>query len=478
MSEAPLAAVRDAAAGHEPAGGHAPAVDSPANTTTHPREQPKFVQGSTMRHVLVMTGTGAVGLMAIFLVDFLSLLYVSWLGDPTLTAAVGFATILLFFATSINIGLMIAVGALVSRALGAHDRERARRLAGSASVQIAVIAGLFSLLVWPFVGPLLTLIGATGTAHEVATRFLHITLPANVLMGLGMGLSGVLRAVGDARRAMYVTLAGGLVTAAADPLLIFGLKLGVDGAAIAMILSRIVFAGVGLYCVIAVHRLMARPRRSAVVADLRPMLGIALPAILANVATPVANAVIAAIIARYGDAALAANAIIDRMIPLCFGVIFALSGAVGPILGQNWGARRFDRMRRILMDSLILVTGYALAVWLVLALFGHLIPHIFHVAGTRTGELVVFFSLIGGLIWLFNGFLFVANAAFNNLGFPFYSTAFNWAKATLGTLPFAALGAHLGGVEGVLVGVAAGAFLFGVAAAWTAFRAVARLARQ
>ena len=85
------------------------------------RESGRFVEGSILRHVVTMSATGSVGLMAIFVVDFLSLLYVSKLGDPSLTAAVGFATIVQIFAVSINIGMMIAVGALVSRALGSGD---------------------------------------------------------------------------------------------------------------------------------------------------------------------------------------------------------------------------------------------------------------------------------------------------------------------------------------------------------------------
>src|ERR671918_2813648 len=101
---------------------------------------PRFVAGSTMRHVTVMTATGSVGLVAIFSVDLLSLLYISWLGDPRLTAGVGLATIVLFIATSINVGLMIAVGALVSRALGAHERARARRLGGTTIVHMALAA--------------------------------------------------------------------------------------------------------------------------------------------------------------------------------------------------------------------------------------------------------------------------------------------------------------------------------------------------
>jgi len=441
-------------------------------------EAGKFTQGSTLRHVLVMTAAGAVGLVAVFVVDFLSLLYISWLGEPALTAGVGFATIVLFFATSINIGLMIAVGALVSRALGARDRERARRLAASAMVQTGVVAGLVGLGALPFLGPLLTLLGADGEAQDAAIRFLVIALPANVFMGLGMALAGVLRAVGDARRSMYVTLSGGLVTAVADPVLILGLGWGVEGAATATALSRLVFVAVGLHGAGHVHGLLARPRLAHVVADIRPMLAIALPAILANVATPVSNAFVASVVARFGDEAMAAVAIVDRMVPLCFGVVFALSGAVGPILGQNWGARRFDRMRRILRDALSLVVVYVGAMGLTLALIGDAVPVLFNVAGTETGRLVAFFCMISGFLWLFNGLLFVANASFNNLGFPLMSTGFNWAKATVGTVPFALAGAHFGGPEGVLVGVTLGAIFFGVAGILTAFWTIRQLERR
>src|SRR3954468_3274771 len=109
-------------------------------------EAPRFIAGSTLRHVALMATAGSIGLIAIFAVDFFSLLYISWLGDSHLTAGVGFATIVLFFATSINVGLMIAVGALVSRALGARDRRRARRFAGSASVLLVLVALLVAAI--------------------------------------------------------------------------------------------------------------------------------------------------------------------------------------------------------------------------------------------------------------------------------------------------------------------------------------------
>jgi putative MATE family efflux protein len=446
-------------------------MDSSAPRTA---ELPRFVAGSTMRHVLVMTATASVGLIAIFVVDLLSLLYISWLGDPRLTAGVGLATIVLFITISINVGLMIAVGALVSRALGAGERERARRLATSCCLHMAVAGTLVSLALLPVLPWVLRFLGASDQTLPVARSFLWIVLPSNLLMSAGMGLSTVLRAVGDARRGMYVTLSAAVMTAVLDPLFIFGLGLGSNGAAAAIVLSRFLFAGMALRFATRVHDLLARPNVRDVLGDARPMYAIAVPAVLTNVATPLANGVFASVIARYGDQAIAATAIIDRLVPVAFGGLFALTGAVGPILGQNWGARRYDRMRQALKDSVVFMGAYVLVVWILLVALQAPLVFLFKAQGI-TAELVRFFCLISGFMWFFIGLLFVANASFNNLGFPLFSTGFNWARATLGIVPFAFLGAHLGGPKGAIAGVALGSVAFGVAAIVTAFWTIRKL---
>lgn len=436
-----------------------------------------FVTGSTMRHVIVMTATASLGLMAIFVVDLLTLLYISWLGQKPLTAGVGIASVVLFYATSINIGLMIAISAMVSRALGAGNREEARRIAGASMLHMVVFAAAVSLVALPFLPMILTLLGAVGETHAAAHRYLVITLPANVLMALGMGYSGILRAVGDAKRAMYVTLIGGLITAVLDPVLILWLRLELEGAGIAIVISRLCFALVGYYGAVMVHDLVARPGWREVLERLKPMVMIAAPAILTNLASPVAISFITRLMAHFGDPAIAATAIIDRLIPVAFGGVFALSGAVGPILGQNWGAGRYDRMRRALMDGYLFVLVYVGAMWIALIVLRNQIGLFFGVSGL-TAEYVAFFCLTSGFAWLALGLLFTANASFNNLGFPLYATAFNWGRATLGTIPFAWLGAVYGGAKGVQVGFAAGAMVFGFAAAYVAYDVIKRLERR
>ncbi len=441
------------------------------------KPMPVFTQGSTLRHVLAMTASGSVGLVAIFIVDLLSLLYVSRLGDHVLTASVGFASQVMFFAMSVNIAMAIAISATVSRALGAQRRPRAQRLAASGLVHTASISILVSALMFIFRGQLLDLVGARGAAHEIASRYLAITLPSTFLMALGMALQGLVRAVGDPRRAMYVTLTGALVTSVLDPLLIFGFGFGIYGAAIATVVSRVVFTLVGSWGAIHVHGIVGRPERRTVVRDLASTMAIAAPAILTNLATPVGNTYAMRVFASFGDDTVAAFAIIDRIAPVAFGVLFALTGSIGPIIGQNYGAGRFDRIRRAMFDCFAVSGAYVLVVWVLLWLAGPLIVSIFGAEGA-TRELVLFFCAVGSAAWLALAGLFVANAAFNNLGFPILATVFNWGRATLGTIPFVTWGAHRWGPEGGYAGVIAGAAVFGTAAVLTCFYVTAKLAKR
>ena len=430
-----------------------------------------------MRHVAVMAATGAIGLMAIFLVDLLSLFWVSRLGEQAFKAAVGYVGLAMFFTTSINIGLTIAASATVSRALGAGDRARARRLAASSLTITAAVSALVTAAIFIFRDWALTaLLHAQGEPERVASNFLAVSIPANVPLALGMTMTGILRAVGDARRAMYVTLSAGLSTAVLDPLLIFGVGLGVYGAAWATVVSRLILLAVGWRGAAGVHDLVARPRLAAARGDFGPIMAIGLPAILANMATPVGSAYALRVFSDFGEAAIAASAIIDRVTPVAFGAVFALTGAIGPIIGQNFGARRMERVHRALTDSFILSVGYVLFAWAALALAAPALVSAFEAKGA-SADYVTFYCRVGVSAWVFLACLFVANTAFNNLGFPMLSMTFNWGRATLGTIPFVTLGARFGGVKGGLIGVALGCAVFGLVAVGWAYVTTGRLAK-
>jgi putative MATE family efflux protein len=434
----------------------------------------RFVTGSTLRHVMVMTATSSVGLMSVFLVDALNLLYISMLGHKELAAAIGYSGTLMFFVTSFAIGLTIATTAQVSRALGRGETQEAARLGGAGLILMGMVMIAITALMFMFARPLLGLLGAQGETLDIAVRFMLMVLPSMPLMAIGMSAAGLLRAKGDAKRSMYVTLLAALATAILDPVFIFLLDLRMDGAAIVTNISRLVLFGVGIYGAGKIHRLIAIPSLAVLRIAARPYFAIGIPAVMTQLATPVGNAWVTREIASFGDEAVAGWAIVGRLTPVAFGAIFALSGAVGPILGQNFGARRFDRIESTMRDSFKVVVIYTLVVWALLALFRNQISDLFGAQGT-TRDFINFFCLYVAGSFLFNGMLFVANAAFNNLGYPLYSTLSNWGRSTLGVIPFVSLGAAWYGANGAMAGSGLGAAVFGLGAVIVCFRVLGGL---
>lgn len=453
------------------------APPSPASPTLRRRSAsaPKFVTGSLLNHILVMTGTGALGLMAIFIGDLANLIFLSWLKDEAIVAAVGYGSSILFLTISIGIGLSIAATSLVSPAIGAGQMVRARRLSVHAHLATLIVALALSFLVWLSIPWALKTLGATGRTFDLASRYLEILIPSLAPLALGMTASGVLRSVGDARRAMNVTLTGALVNVVLDPILIFGLGWGLEGAAIASVIARFGVMAAGLYGVVGVHNLMGRPRWKPFLIDVRPIAAIAVPAILTNIATPFANAYVTAAISEHGDSAVAGWTVIGRVLPVAFGAIYALSGSIGPILGQNYGAGQTGRMTEAFTLALKVTAVFTGVAWLLLAILAYPIAASMHATG-EAAQLIVLFCRWLAPLFVFLGALFVANAAFNTLGRAPTSMMLNWGRATLGTIPVVMAGGAMAGAPGVLAGHMLGGIPFGILAVFLCYRLMEQLA--
>ncbi|MDK3017161.1 MATE family efflux transporter [Pseudodonghicola flavimaris] len=436
----------------------------------------RFLTGSTMGHVMRMTLTGATGITFIFLVDAANLFWLSQLGDPRLMAAVGFAFAVQFFSVSMGIGLMIGGTALVARGIGAGRFARARRQATAAALLAGGIMALVALLIVVFRHELVALAGAEGETAALAARYLAMSIPSLPLMAVGMIANASLRAFGDGRRSMFVTLFPGLVTMVVDPLMIYGLGMGLDGAALGVDLSRLVMLSVALRFAVGTHDLLARPRRIDLRLAVRPYLAIALPAILTQMATPAGNYALTRVMAPFGDDAMAGWAVVGRLTVVAFGGIFSLSGAIGGIFGQNFGAREYARLRSTYRDALIFALIYTLVAWGLLAATGGMVARGFAL-GAEGAAVVRAFTTLGAGGFLFAAALFVSNAAFNAMGRPVRSTLSNWLRDGLLTLPLGLALAAGFGAAGVIYAQAMASALVGCLACWWGWRFVLRLDR-
>ena len=430
-----------------------------------------------MRHVTVMSLSSSLGIMAIYVVDLCDIFFISLLGEKQMAAAAGFASTIMFFVSAVSIGVSIATGTLVAAALGAGEEMRSREVAATAAVVAIIIGATLPFGVLFFVDELLSFIGATGDVAEMARSYLWIVLPSSFLSGLSMVAVAAVRANGLAKWSMYPALCGAAVNLGLDPVFIFALGFELEGAAMATVAARVATLAVALYAAQYQRKLFVRPNAKIFARHIWPILRYTAPAVFSSLAAPVGMAIVMRYMSKFGPEAVAGMAVIGRMYPVVFSVVNALSGSMGPIIGQNFGAGRIDRVMAAFVAALKFLSVYVAVIGIALLLLREIIADAFGLAGLSR-ELLYLGCGPLAIIAFFNGAIYISNAVFTNTGRPRYPVWVSWGRSTLGIMPFAHVGSLIWGAKGVLVGVTAGGAVFAAIAVFLGLRAIGKSAER
>ncbi|WP_275087305.1 MATE family efflux transporter, partial [Pseudomonas syringae] len=178
----------------------------------------RFTQGSVARHIVVTASASALSLFAVFLVDILTLVYVSMLHDPALLAAVGIAKVLMFFNGALATGLIIAGASVLAARIGHRAARSIPRLTASLMLMVIMVSGLAAAAQLTFIVPIMRWLGAEAATYEAARSFIWLTLPFTALQAVMQMSAQMLRTIGDNRRAMGVVLSAAATLAGGGPL--------------------------------------------------------------------------------------------------------------------------------------------------------------------------------------------------------------------------------------------------------------------
>jgi len=408
-------------------------------------------------------------LVAMVLVDALDLFFLSLLGDVEIIAGLGFAWPIIFFTLAVSLGISTAMTALVSRAEGLGNRNRAKIYATHILVFGLVLSGVMTAVLWLSAPWMLELFGAVGKARDVGVTYVQIVILCLPVLVLSMSSGALLRAIGAKQRAMWSKMTGAAVNAVLDPIFIFGFDWGVEGAAWATVVSRIAIMAVAFYGVRNVHHMLGRFDATLFRKDIRDIARVTVPVGLAKIGPPIASAFIMSSMAKFGPDAVAAMAIIERIGPFVFVGYMALPQAIGPIIGQNFAAAKAGRVRRIWHNVWGLVVVYGAIVCTALFLFQGQIAALFSATDQTAAYLAIFCSSTAPF-YVFLGLQFSSHTFFNVTGRPNLAMTFDLAKELLGVIPLVWLGSYYMGAPGVLAGQAAGIVLFGTITAVVSYR--------
>ena len=346
--------------------------------------------------------------------------FVGRLGREPL-AAMGFTFPIIMFAWCIFHGLGVGVVTTTSQALGGGRKNKAAGLVECGlllSILLSVVIGTIGIFSsnWIF-----QQFGAKGNTLELVLSYMYIWFAGCVsgtLSGLGNSL---LIAAGDAKRAAQMMMLGMIINAILDPVMIFGFGfipgMGIKGAALATVFSQLIAATTVLYLVKSKHHLIRWEKIPfrRLLASWVVIIRFAVPATIGMLMMPIGSAVITRVTAEFGDATVGAVAAAARVEAVAFIFPMARGISLVPMIGQNYGAKLYGRIRRIQLFSMRFATCYLLFMAIVFCLMAPVIARWFSPNDTEVqrimamGLRIIPWGFFAIEIHRYGGFLFTGS---------------------------------------------------------------------
>jgi putative MATE family efflux protein len=422
----------------------------------------------------------AIGVLALLGFQLVDSAFIARLGTAPL-AAQSFTFPLSFLIIGIQVGMGIAIAALISRALGAGEQARAKRLSSLVLIAGGAVIAVLAVALWLLQVPLFQLLGADETALTYIRAYWGPQLFSAWLGALLYFMYSVFRAHGDTRMPGKMMVFSSLINLALDPLLIFGVGgwegWGLPGAAWATVVAFFV----GLLLTGAKLRRCQWATMDDIgqeaVRSWRPFTGIAAPAMVSQLMPPLAAMLAIAAVAGLGDTQVAAWGLASRLETLSLMVILAMTMSLPPWLGRCYGAGDWGQIQQLMRLALKVAVIWQLSLGVLLALASPWVAMALAGNPEVQSELALLIRFMLPSYAALGVCMLVVSAG-NALGWPLRAMLLSSARLFICYLPCLWLGAALFGWTGLAAGAAIGNLLAGLMAWVLLKRTLSRPHRQ
>lgn len=295
---------------------------------------------------------GIIAQTAASLYNMVDSIYIGHIKDVGSYAISGLAVTFPLMNLSAALGTLVGVGAmtLISVMLGQRNYDTANKVLSNVLTLNTIIGILFTILTLSFLDPILTFFGASGNTLPFARSYMTIILLGNVITHLYFGFNGIIRSAGNPKTAMGLTLFTVSANAVLDPIFIFGLKMGIQGAALATVLCQTMALA---------YSFRFLSRKDSFLHFKRPLfqidwriakqsLAIGVGPFLMNSASCLVALFINQQLRKYGgDMAIGAYGIVNRLTMLFVMINMGFNQGLQPIAGYNYGARQYKRVKEV-----------------------------------------------------------------------------------------------------------------------------------
>lgn len=421
-------------------------------------EKYDLTQGSIPKHLVRMTLPMIWGILAIVSFQLVDAYYISRLGTTEL-AAISYTFPVTYGIFSIFIGFGVATSSVISRMIGEKKTEDMKRVATHGLLLVLIVSTVIGILGVMLIEPIFTLIGANETELGMIKSFMIPYLLGTFFVSMPIVGNAALRATGDAVTPAIIMTIAAIINAAINPILIFGLwgfpRMELMGAAIGTILANFLAMSACLYlmhkrgviCFSYIKNLMNFSDSS------KRILMIALPVGLTGLLPALMNSVTNHLLSQTGAEAVAAYGAATRLEALLMVILMALSIGMGPIIGQNWGAQKIDRVRETVKYAIGFSVIWSISTALILGLLAQSVATLFSDAPDVQHYFILYLWIVPASYFL--GHLVHGwGSTLNAIGKPQISAVMIFIKIILLCIPAMILGHHMGGVTGIFASIA------------------------
>ena len=432
---------------------------------------PKLTVGPVSGSILSMMLPMALGILVMIGNGLVDAYFIGQLGYAQL-AAVSYAFPVWFVAAGIVMGLGTGTSSVLSRFIGAGDTKSVKQIA-THSMILAVLAGaVVTAIGLVSIESLFSLLGANEETMPFVKSYMTIYYWGSLFLGIPFIGNSILRANGDAKTPSLLVAFSAIVNAVLDPILIFGWfgfpEMGVAGAALASVISTVAFLLASLWVLIFRDNLLTSIGHSlsSMISSWKQVLHVGLPAIASNLIAPVSSALVTALVSTYGQEAVAAYGLAGRIEALVIVLLMALGGATAPYVGQNYGAKKFNRLVDGFKFSARFALFYSIFCILLLYFISSTILGVF-----TDNEDVIRLAMIQLMIcpwgYGFLGIASICNGSFNAFARPLPAMTISISRTLVIYVPLAYLLAYYFGFQGIHIAqVLANIFAGCVAIVW------------
>ena len=358
------------------------------------------------------------------------------------------------------IALLLGIGSATnfSLQLGAGNEKRSAEYAGNGLCLMALFGTVLMAVTLLFLTPMLKFFGATPDVFPYAEAYTRITALGFPFLIMNTGMSKLILADGSPRYSMMSMLIGALINTALDPLFIFGLDMGMTGAALATILGQIASFCISMRYLF--HFKSVPFSWGCFTIDgyrTRKIFSYGASACFNQIAMAVVQIVLNNTLAHYGalsiygsDIPLACAGIISKVNMIFMSFVIGISQGVQPIIGFNYGAALYRRVKKSYLLALAVATGLSLAAFACFQLFPRQIISIFGTGSEMYYQFSERYFRIYMFLTLINGIQPVTSNFFNSIGKARLGVFMSLTRQILFLLPLIVIFPLFMGIDGVM----------------------------